>query len=230
MAFFSKSKKENSVSNISTIPTASKAGSANITGCMEISGSVKGCGTLHIDGKIDGDLTVDENAVIGKDGVVKGDVSAKNVIVSGKVHGCIKCETLEVTQTGEVLNTIHASKVVTDGKIEAGMEECDLIHITQNGVVKTKKMTGKQIIVNGNIEGNVVATELLEISKDGCVKGEMMVKKIKVLEGGLMLGTMMTYEPTNPVRKVSKKDEGESVVKNEQAASLKEVVNTKDKE
>ena len=57
-----------------------------------------------------------------------------------------------------------------------------------------------------------------------------MVKKIKVLEGGLMLGTMMTYEPTNPVRKVSKKEEGESIAKNEQADSLKEIVNTKDKE
>lgn len=229
MAFFGKSEKKDTASNAPSVPAAPKAGSATITGCMEILGNVKGCGTIHIDGKIHGNLIVDESVVIGKEGVVNGDVSAKKVIVSGKIHGSVKCETLEVTQMGQITDIIHASKVVSDGKLEAVIADCDFIHITQNGVVKTKNMTGKQIIVNGNIEGNVVATELLEINKDGCVKGEMMVKKIKVSEGGLMLGTMLTYEPKNPVRKVSKKDKSESVPKNEQATVLKEIVKTKDK-
>jgi len=44
-----------------------------------------------------------------------------------------------------------------------------------------------------------------------------------------MLGTMLTYEPTNPVRKVEKKETSAEVTKNEQATSLKEIVKTKEK-
>jgi cytoskeletal protein CcmA (bactofilin family) len=137
-----------------------------------------------------------------------------------------------VTQTGHLTETIEANKIVSDGKLEAVMTDCDEIRITKNGKVVTSKMMGKHIIVNGSIEGNVIATELLEINKDGHVKGEMQVKKIKVSEGGLMLGTMLTYEPTNPVRKVEKKADQpkeSSVSKNEQATALKEIVKTKEK-
>jgi cytoskeletal protein CcmA (bactofilin family) len=198
---------------------------------MEILGNVKGCGSIHVDGKIHGDLSVDDQVVIGKEGLVNGDVHAKKVVVSGKVNGNVNCEVLEVTQTGSLSQTIMADKIVSDGKIEAMISECDTIHITKNGKVVTKKMVGKHIVVNGSIEGNVIATELLEINQDGRVKGEMQVRKIKVSEGGLMLGTMLTYEPTNPVRKVERKENkpSESMPKNEQATALKEIVKTKEK-
>ena len=232
MAFFGGSKNEKSVSDIQT-PTAPKrpqSGAATITACMEILGNVKGCGTIHVDGKVHGDLTTDGDVIIGKEGVVNGNVTAKKVVVSGKINGSTKCETLEVTQTGNLTETIEADKIVSDGKIEAVMTDCASIHITKNGTVVTKKMMGKHIVVNGNIEGNVIATELLEINQDGRVKGEMQVKKIKVSEGGLMLGTMLTYEPTNPVKKVAKSTQESDVAKNEQATSLKEIVKTKEKE
>jgi cytoskeletal protein CcmA (bactofilin family) len=238
MAFFGGSKNETKAFEASTpsAPAAPKTGAATITGCMEILGSVKGCGSIHIDGKIHGDLSVDDQVVIGKEGMINGDVHAKKVIVSGKIHGNVNCEVLEVTQTGHLTQTIMADKIVSDGKIEATISECDTIHITKNGQVTTKKMVGKHIVVNGSIEGNVIATELLEINQDGRVKGEMQVRKIKVSEGGLMLGTMLTYEPTNPVRTVEKKElqekkpsEASAMPKNEQATALKEIVKTKEK-
>lgn len=233
MAFFGSSKSEKTTPEVKKAPSAPstpKSGASTITGCMEILGNVKGCGTVHVDGKIHGDLSVDESVIVGKDGVINGDVKAKKIIVSGKINGTTKCDTLEVTQTGHLTDTIDAHKIVSDGKIEASITNCESIHITKNGQVQTPKMMGKNIIVNGNIEGNVIATELLEINKDGRVKGEMQVKRIKVSEGGLMLGTMLTYEPTNPVRKVEKKPETSSTVaKNEQATALKEIVKTKEK-
>jgi cytoskeletal protein CcmA (bactofilin family) len=195
---------------------------------MEILGNVKGCGTVHVDGKIHGDLSTDGDVIIGKDGVVNGDVTAKKLVVSGKINGKTKCETLEVTQTGILTETIEAGKIVSDGKLEAVMTDCDTIHITKNGKVITTKMLAKHIVVNGNIEGNVIATELLEINQDGRVKGEMQVKKIKVSEGGLMLGTMLTYEPKNPVKKVAKSKPEDEIEKNGQATALKEIVKTKE--
>jgi cytoskeletal protein CcmA (bactofilin family) len=232
MAFFGGNKNETKAFDAPSAPSAPatpKGGSATITNCMEILGNVKGCGTVHVDGKIHGDLTTDGDVVIGKEGIVNGNVNAKKVVVSGKINGSTRCETLEVTQTGQLTETIEANKIVSDGKLEAVMTDCDSIHITKNGKVVTAKMMGKHIVVNGTIEGNVVATELLEINKDGQVKGEMQVKKIKVSEGGLMLGTMLTYEPANPVRKVAKKEETEKISKNEQATALKEIVKTKEK-
>ena len=238
MAFFGGSKNETKAFEASTpsTPTAvtSKSGASAITGCMEILGNVKGCGSIHVDGKIHGDLTTDGDVTIGKDGVVNGNVTAKKVVASGKINGSTRCEMLEVTQTGHLTETIEAQKIVSDGKLEAVMTDCESIHITKNGKVVTGKMMAKHIVVNGSIEGNVIATELLEINKDGRVKGEMQVKKIKVSEGGLMLGTMLTYEPSNPVRKVEKKEQPVSVektpaAKNEQATGLKEIVKTKEK-
>jgi hypothetical protein len=44
---------------------------------------------------------------------------------------------------------------------------------------------------------------------------------------------MLTYEPTNPVRKVEKREaqpKESGMSKNEQATALKEIVKTKDKE
>ncbi len=237
MAFFGSGKQEKKSEIFSTPSTSAavQSGMAAITGCMEILGNVKGCGSIRIDGKVHGDVKVEEDVVIGKEGVVTGDVSAKKVTVSGKINGTVHCDNLEVTQTGYVADTIHAKKIVSDGKLEAVMSDCDTIHITKNGRVETKKMMAKHIIVNGEIEGTVVATELLEINQDGRVKGEMTVRKIKVSEGGLMLGTMLTYEPTNSVRTVKKEapsekkesEEKNTPVKNEQATALEKIVKNK---
>jgi len=232
MAFFGGNKNETKAFDTPaapSVPTTPGAGSTTIMNCIEVLGNVKGCGTVHVDGKIHGDLTTDGDVLIGKEGVVNGNVNAKKVVVSGKINGNTKCETLEVTQTGQLTEIIKANRIVSDGKLEAVMTDCESIHITKNGKVVTAKMMARHIVVNGSIEGNVVATELLEINKDGQVKGEMQVKKIKVSEGGLMLGTMLTYEPVNPVRKVTKKEETEKISKNEQATGLKEIVKTKEK-
>ena len=233
MAFFGSSKSEKqSVTEETKVPDAPSAPQGNgstIVECIEILGNIRGCGTIHVEGKIHGDLTVDESVIIGKNGVVNGDIKSKKVIVSGKVNGTTKCDTLEVTQTGYLTDTIEARVIVSDGKIEGSITKSESIHITRNGHVQTSKMMGKHIMVNGSIEGNVIATELLEINKDGRVKGEMQVKKIKVSEGGLMLGTMLTYEQDNEVRKVEKKPVTSAVVKNEQANGLKEIVKTKEK-
>jgi cytoskeletal protein CcmA (bactofilin family) len=60
-----------------------------ITSCMVIKGDIKGCGTIHIDGTVHGDLNVEESVVIGKNGTVNGHVYAKNVTVSGKINGSV---------------------------------------------------------------------------------------------------------------------------------------------
>ena len=185
--------------------TISDSQSATLmTKCMEIHGDIKGCGSIHIDGIVHGDVEVEKSVVVGKTGKVFGNIQSKEIIISGEHQGTLQCEKLEVTQTGIVSHAVKAKELVSDGKIDALLDIDVKVHITQNGKVTTNKLESRHIVVNGLIEGNIVATELLEINKDGNVKGEMTVKKIKVAEGGLMLGTMLTYHKDENIKKVSK--------------------------
>lgn len=198
MALFGKSNKLTD-----EIKTSGSNSVTIITECMNIKGDIKGCGAIRIDGTIDGSLVLDDNIIIGKSGVVNGDISAKKVIVSGTLNGMITCDLLEVTQTGIIGTDINAKKIISDGKLSGTITAEEMIHITENGTVKADNIKSKLILVNGRIVGNVIATELLEINKEGQVKGEMTVKKLKVTEGGLMLGTMLTYQSSNAVKKVA---------------------------
>ena len=203
MALFGKNDK-------GVVPKEVKGSSAKsttiITSCIVIHGEIKGCGTIHIDGTVQGDVNVEESVVVGKSGVVSGHIYSKNVTVSGKVNGSINCDVLDVTQTGVISNKITAQKIISDGTLNASIVAKETIHITQNGKVNTEKMQSKHILVNGHIEGMLIASELLEINKEGQVKGEMTVKKLKVTEGGLMLGTMLTYEAANSLKGKEKED------------------------
>ena len=231
MALFGKSEKKPAAqTSAPKTPQASmsKGGNSTITECMEIIGNVKGCGSMHIDGTIHGDVKTDGTIVIGKGGVINGDVEADKVVAGGKVTGLIKCQTLEIPQEGVVTETVEATKIVCDGTLEGEVKDAETIHVTRNGKVDTKKMVGGHIIVDGTVEGNVVAKTMLEINEHGRVKGEMMVRKIKVNEGGLMLGTMLTYEPSMEVKTVPKKPSepaAQPQSKNEQAQALKDIVN-----
>jgi cytoskeletal protein CcmA (bactofilin family) len=167
-----------------------------IMSCMEITGTVQGCGTLHIDGTLRGDLEVKDGIVVGKNGKVYGNITTGKLTVSGTVEGRIFCDELDVTRTGIISDDIHAVTLRSDGTINALILAEDKVHITSHGKVTTEKMQGKHITVSGEVKGNVTASELLEINKDGRVEGEMTITKIKVDEGGIMLGQMQTYQPT----------------------------------
>lgn len=171
-----------------------------ITGCMNIHGNVEGCGMIHIDGTVHGDINVDETIVIGASGSVYGNVKSKKVIVSGKLEGSVSCTSLEITQTGIVSDKIVAKEITADGTVDATLIADESIRVTENGNITTEHMQSKLITVSGHINGNVTASELLEINKDGEVKGKMVVKKIKVTEGGLMLGSMLTYDASDDVK------------------------------
>jgi cytoskeletal protein CcmA (bactofilin family) len=183
-----------------------------ITGCMNINGNIEGCGMIHIDGTVHGDLNIGETVIIGASGSVYGNIKSKKVIVSGKLEGSVSCDSLEITETGIVSDKIVAKDIIADGTVDATLIADDIIRVTENGNITTEHLQSKHVIVNGHINGNVTASELLEINKDGEVKGKMVVKKIKVTEGGLMLGTMLTYNASddNSIPKTESKDESES--------------------
>ena len=178
-----------------------------VTKCMEIKGDIKGCGTIHVDGIIHGDVEVEESVIVGESGIVYGNIKSKSVIMSGKLDGSLICNHLEVMQSGVISDRIDAKDITSDGLLEAVVLAENSIHITDNGRVETEQMQSKHIMVNGKINGNLIASELLEINQNGEVKGKMVVKKIKVSEGGLMLGSMLTYEASDHIKSNKKAED-----------------------
>lgn len=165
-----------------------------ITSCMEVTGNLHGSDTVHIDGKVVGDIIVSNTLVIGTSGIVQGEVKAKNAIINGKLEGSIICETLEVMETGEISKQIQADTMILDGTVTGHVIGLKSIEIQSNAKLTVEKLESKKITVSGSVKGNVVASELLEINRTGSVEGEVSVKTIKTAEGSRMVGTMSTYE------------------------------------
>ncbi len=201
MALLGRKNKETTVANKVTSATI-------ITSCMEITGNLQGSDTIHIDGKVTGNITVSNTLIIGKSGVVKGEVKAKNAIINGTLEGKIICDTLEVMQTGKLSNEIEAKELILDGKVDGNVVGLERINVLNNGILNVTKIQSKFITVNGSIKGKIIASELLDIGSTGSVEGEISVKSIKTAEGGKMIGMMATYQEEKPKAVESKVKEG----------------------
>ena len=78
-------------------------------------GNFKASNTVRVDGTVNGNCTSEEELILGPEGVVKGNVSARNLIISGRVDGDIAClGKLEILSTGKVNGNISARALVID--------------------------------------------------------------------------------------------------------------------
>ena len=72
-----------------------------------------------VEGKVEGNLSSEGLIVLGKDAVVKGEVSAKESAISGIVLGTVRCsERLEIYESAKIIGTIQAPVV----KMAAGAQ------------------------------------------------------------------------------------------------------------
>jgi len=90
-------------------------------------------GTLRIDGRVDGTLKA-ECIILTETAYVKGDVTAKKIIVGGKIEGNLKAQELaEIKAKGRVFGDIFTNKFsVTEGgevngKIEMKMDQTNIL-------------------------------------------------------------------------------------------------------
>jgi cytoskeletal protein CcmA (bactofilin family) len=74
-------------------------------------------GTLRIEGTVDGTVRAGKAVVVGKDGVVDGDIYTQDAVVGGRVNGSIRAESrLELQATCVVEGKIQARRI----KLEEG--------------------------------------------------------------------------------------------------------------
>jgi cytoskeletal protein CcmA (bactofilin family) len=79
-------------------------------GC-KVEGILISDSSIRVDGTVQGNLEVEEGAIIGDKGLVTGDIKTKSLIVYGMVHGNIDSYCLEIKSTGCVNGEIKTSKL-----------------------------------------------------------------------------------------------------------------------
>jgi cytoskeletal protein CcmA (bactofilin family) len=80
---------------------------------MRIIGDLDGPGLLKIDGRVEGSISGPRQVIVGRDGVVQGNVQASEVILAGTVDGSVvSTERVEVQGTAVVNGDIHTRSIV----------------------------------------------------------------------------------------------------------------------
>ena len=83
-------------------------------GCS-FKGEVQIQGIFRVEGEFDGTVRTPEQLVVGKTGVVRGDIQVKNAIIGGKVIGNITAETkIELQSGSHVEGDIRTRRLVID--------------------------------------------------------------------------------------------------------------------
>jgi cytoskeletal protein CcmA (bactofilin family) len=92
---------------------------------VEITGTIKGSGSLRIDGKLEGELHCTGDAVIGKSAQIKGNIVVSSACIEGAVHGNITAkDRIEMKSTARVTGDIRAKRLsVEDGVMFVGRSE-----------------------------------------------------------------------------------------------------------
>lgn len=86
----------------------------------KVIGDVETDGTLRVEGTVEGQIKAAKAVVVGKDGVVTGDIATQDAVIGGRVTGTVVAESrLELQATCVIDGEIRARRVKLDegGKV-----------------------------------------------------------------------------------------------------------------
>jgi len=104
-------------------PATSPMDQANIGRSLVIKGEVTGAESLFIDGHVEGSISFPDNRVtIGRNGHVAANITAKEVVIMGKVHGNVECaDRLDIRSEGLLTGDVITHRIsVEEGAILKG--------------------------------------------------------------------------------------------------------------
>lgn len=114
---------------------------ATIGRSVVIKGEISGAEALYIDGTVEGAVHFDDNRVtIGRNGIVTANITAKEVVIMGKVTGNVECsDRLDIRAEGSLTGDVVASRIsVEDGAVLMGKVEVRISAHHQHETEKTK--------------------------------------------------------------------------------------------
>jgi cytoskeletal protein CcmA (bactofilin family) len=101
----------------------SVADQANIGKGLIVKGEISGSESLYIDGRVEGSINLPENLVtVGRNGQVKASITARDIVVLGKVCGNIAASNrVEIRVEGSVTGDVAAARLsIEDGAFFKG--------------------------------------------------------------------------------------------------------------
>lgn len=102
---------------------ASPIEQATIGRSVVIKGEVTGSESLYIDGRIEGSITFkDHRVTVGRNGVVQANISAREVVIMGKVTGNVDCtDRVDIRSEGTLNGDVVSARIsVEDGAMLRG--------------------------------------------------------------------------------------------------------------
>ena len=193
MALFEGNKRNTANSN--SKDERRKIGAATIiTEGSIFEGNIHGNDSVHIDGHIIGDVVVHNGVIIGKSGIVEGDIKADRVIISGKLSGSVECEDLEIMNGAIVVSDkIDTSDLIIDGRVDSVITTTKSVNITANGYMKSAQIMTDSLTVDGFLYGRSTSTKFLEITIKGEMEANLVVETLKIHKGGRFIGNIAEY-------------------------------------
>jgi cytoskeletal protein CcmA (bactofilin family) len=98
--------------------TTTTADQATIGKSLVIKGEVTGSESLYIDGRVEGSISLAGNRVtIGRNGVVAANISAREIVVLGKVRGNLTAsDRVDIRSDGSLTGDVVAARIsIEDG-------------------------------------------------------------------------------------------------------------------
>jgi len=98
--------------------TATTADLATIGKSLVIKGEVTGSESLYIDGRVEGSINLAGNRVtVGRNGVVAANISAREIVVLGKVRGNLTAsDRVDIRSDGSLTGDVVAARIsIEDG-------------------------------------------------------------------------------------------------------------------
>jgi cytoskeletal protein CcmA (bactofilin family) len=121
--------------------TTTTADQATIGKSLVIKGEVTGSESLYIDGRVEGSISLAGNRVtIGRNGVVAANISAREIVVLGKVRGNLTAsDRVDIRSDGSLTGDVVAARIsIEDGAFFKGG-----IDIRKGGTPSQSKPNGK---------------------------------------------------------------------------------------
>ena len=111
----------NSYNPVKTV--SSPVEQATIGRSLVIKGELSGSESLYIDGRIEGKISLPDNRItIGRNGSVQANITAREIVIMGKVNGNIECgDRLDIRSEGSVTGDVSTVRIsVEDGAVLKG--------------------------------------------------------------------------------------------------------------
>lgn len=71
---------------------------------------------MHVDGEFEGNIHSKSTVIIGKNGIVKGNISAQKLVVNGKFQGDAQSSIIEILPMGKIEGKVITPEFVIERK------------------------------------------------------------------------------------------------------------------